>query len=61
MNTDVTQSKGTGYTSGGCDKVVSFAGYVARHGRKAPRYTGEETNLVRLAGCDVVDLAERRN
>ncbi len=64
MNTGVTHSggtTGTGYKGGSCDNIISFAGYVARRGRKSSyRHAAEESNLVRLAGCDVIDLADKR-
>ncbi len=50
-----------GYKAGGWDNVISLAGYVARYGRKTNyRYAHEENNLVSLAGCQVINLAERR-
>jgi len=61
MNTGSNNTH-TGYTGGGCEKVISFAGYIARNGRKSSyRSQREQSNLVQLAGCDVIDLSEKRS
>jgi hypothetical protein len=48
-----------GNTGRGCNNVISFAGYVARNGRKES--SAEVSNLIRFIGCPVVDLASRRH
>ena len=55
MRQDVSQT-GAGYTTDGCDNVISFVDYVTRSGRK------EVCSYITtsLMGGDVICLADHR-
>lgn len=41
--------------------VIRFADYADRIGSKARPLFSWEDNLFRLSGCEIINLAERRN